>query len=992
MTPSISLTRPAPPRIPSGSFIKFGRLCGRVLLQCSVFQSLLFGSELRAEQSEIPPLTKDEIRSFCEKMEPLWRGKIPPGQGRLFYFDNEWEKEIERIRSLGGTGAGYRRLLFDAADRIAAAPVLEYHPPEEMVTPSFTLLSALQEGWQRGVGNEIACLALAAKIDPRENYLSKLRELVLASCRYPTWGRQGKKGEQTDMDLAAGHVVRGIAMAFDWHRNIFSAEEKGFIRETVQKRVHRLYEGLCGGIYWSNWYTQNHNHICAAALGLAGLAFFEEIPEAPEWLAGACLNFQNVGRVLDPDGSSYEGLPYWGYGRSFILQFVEGTKKVAGTDGIYKEPAFRNAIAYRLGCSTPGFGGVLMWSDSRGFDAYGPQHILYRLASQYQDGKGQFLADRLPLVPQGGADNVAWTVLWYDPSVEPRIPTDCDYHAALWDVVTTRSGWGDGDYMLSLKSGRNRNHHTQLDAGSLSFNIGGQWLLLTPGYGLGVGKDGFFDMNGKRWEFQSGATESHSTLLVDGRNQRFDPDARGTVDRYISSPSLLWMETDLKEAYYHVQNARRRILHARGDYILVFDEITAKNPKTVEWLAQVPPDTKNAGRSLLAPGFRGSLSIQLVGEAGDFELRAPLSKNPDVSPSRLTTYASKNTGTEIRLSTLLQPVFGGQASLQPIRASREDFDTGSRLHLESGDWRDDVWMMRTSGNIPADGVRTKAEALFTRHTGKKNQLVAIAAVGATHIKCEPISLDSFRPFDLIIEKSGESSWILSMGSAFEGEFSVPETLHLFAEDGSHAGGLKPGRYLITRDSTTAAEVVKSLATLFPPRQAVPEWTTSVLSPLMPVPAEIKIRQECETSPLQKHGAAKVEAISNASGGAALTSFGTESPAHSVGWKIHVPQTGTYHLKLRYCTAQPRTSLVLLIDGSAPGQQSPVLPGPKGWGAEKYWTLSNSEWMEQILSDVAGHPLDIPLSEGDHEIRLAAPENGINLDAWELMGADDGKEP
>lgn len=940
-----------------------------------------------------PSVKREEALEYLQKAGPAWAAKIPAGHGRLFYLESEWEREAESIRTLTGIGAEYRKLLFDAADRIAESPVLEYRTPEEMVTPGRTLLSALEEGWQRGVGNEMVCLALAAKVDPREGYLSKLREMVLTACRYPTWGREGKQGELADMDLAAGHIVRGIAIVYDWHRGIFSEAERSMIRETIQKRVHRLLEGVYGGIYWSNWYTQNHNHICVAGLGLAGLAFYEEIAEAPEWLAAASLNFQKAARLLDPDGSSYEGLPYWGYGRSFILQFVEGTRKVAGTDDIYQEPAFRNAIAYRLGCSTPGFGGVLMWSDSRGFDAYGPQHILYRLAAQYGDGKGQYLADHLPFVPQGGADNLAWTVLWYDPAVVPVPPVACDYHATLWDVVTTRSGWGDGDYMVSLKSGLNRNHHTQLDAGSLSLNFGGEWLLLTSGYGLGVGKDGFFDQNGKRWTFLSGATESHSTLLVDGRNQRFDAEARGRVDRYVSSPSWLWVETDLTDAYYHVQAARRRLLHARGDYMLVFDEVSAKTPKTVKWLAQVPPDARNNGRDLLVDGIRGSLAIRLVGEAGDFTLHKPLSKVLDVSPSRLVTYSSQSTGTDVRLSTLLQPVFGGGTSPGRLSARRDDTATGSHLEIKGDGWRDEVWMLRTRGDIASGEMKITAEAALVRRL-ETGTPTSVAAVGTTQMACGPLSLRSAEPFDLILEGAGHGRWLLSLGTPFSGKMVLPEGLHLFTAEGQPADGIRPGRYLIARDGDDARALDKSLASLFPPRKAVATWPVREPLPQEPAPSEITVRQECEDAAIQTRGLAKVVQDASASAGAALTSFGTESPAHSVGWKVHVARAGTYRVKLRYAVAQPSVTFTLLVDGSIPGSQAEkiTVAGPKGWGAEKYWTLTTSGWDESILTDAAGRPLEISLPEGEHEIRIAGPSSGMNLDRWELEGAATRQTP
>jgi hypothetical protein len=199
------------------------------------------------------------------------------------------------------------------------------------VTPEQPLRYTLQELWERRVGDSLVTLALAAKLTDSEKYRDKLHDMVIAACGYETWGR-AFPGIDANMDLAAGSVIRGVAMAWDWHRDAFSPEEQAYIVDVVRSRGNSLLSGLYGKAYWASRFTENHNHVSVAGLGLAGLSFYRDIPEAGEWLAGALLNFQRAFELASPDGSSDEGVPYWTYGLTSILQFVEGTKKITDAD------------------------------------------------------------------------------------------------------------------------------------------------------------------------------------------------------------------------------------------------------------------------------------------------------------------------------------------------------------------------------------------------------------------------------------------------------------------------------------------------------------------------------------------------------------------------------------------------------------------------------------------------------------------------------------
>ncbi|MDR0901814.1 MAG: heparinase II/III family protein [Opitutaceae bacterium] len=961
---------------------RFPRLLVRL-----VAGSLLIGAGLAAAAPAKPPkVTPAETTACRDAHLAEWRARVTPGEPRLFVAAADWPALLAELREATGKRAEYRQLVKDAADRILTQQIPEYKTPEERVTPALNLLQAREEGWLRGYGDQLAIMALAARVFPQPAYGKKLRELALAACRFETWGRHGRNGELHDMDLAAGHMMCGLAVAYDWNRALFSEGDRAVIRDSVRARMNRMLSGLHGKIFWADWYDQNHNHVSAAGLGLAGLAFLEEIPEAPDWLAGALVNFHRVGPALAADGSSYEGLPYWSYGRSFILQFIEGVKNVTDAADIYKSEGMRQAIPHRAGGSTPGFNGVIMWSDSRGFDVQGPHHILYKLASVYRDGRGQFLADNLPFIPQGGGAGLMWTLLWRDPSVAPEKPRGPDYHAAVWDTATSRSGWGPDDYMLAVKAGQNSNHHTHLDAGAIALNVAGGWMLLAPGYGFGGGQPGFFDNNGKRYEFFSNASESHSVLLINGRNQRFDRAAGGRLEHLVSNAGNWWAEVDLSEAYAGVTGARRRLLHRRGDYVLVLDDVRAPAPVSAEWLAQMPPETRVEKNELtLETPDGGGLRVRSL-DTLDFYARQPTTRAVDVSLSRIATFAVKTSGTDLRMAHLLQPArLLGAAPV--LRAQRNDTSAVTHILVGSQAWRDDILVTRAGpARLSAGDASGEASVLAVRTQAGRQ--ASILTRDATKLVFSGCRFDEATPFDLCAEKiATDAGWRIELATPFHGKLSLPAGLTLFDSgaaavrlpDGARLE-LPAGRYMLASRPPSAGEIEGA-------RETIPAAPPAAQPARKPALSGARVGWEAEAPRKESFGRAREEQLANASGGRALMSIGTETPWHRISWPVIVPKKGAYRLRLRYNLSQPRCKF-LVQAWSMSGEHRDyhcVLPGPKGWGGEREWLVKTSGWREADAVDESGRDILIQLEAGKQILTIASPTEGFNLDAITLDG-------
>lgn len=656
-------------------------------------------------------IKQSEITERTNADKAMWRQHLPAQRPRLYFTPQTWRALPARYANAKGREKTYFDDLLTYAATVLQKPVQVYRTPEQLVSPKNALASAQAELWQRPIGDDMVVLSLALALKDNDAMRKRLHEMVISACHYPNWGIQ-----ERGIHLATASLARGIAIAYDWHNAMWTDEDKQLIQATIKKHVNDIMTGLLGQAHWAAGYRDNHNQVAMCGVGMCGVAFLNEIPDADEWLGAAEVDFDNVMKYINPDGSTGEGVAYWSYSLAYILQYIECTRNINGSNSLYQSAFLKNCIDYRLNSSTSGFGDILPWGDVSYF-GYGPHHILYKLAAEYKDPSGQYIADHIPQKPENEGAAKAWTALWYDPSVPDRAPEQLDYHAKVLDVVTSRSGWDAGDYLLSVKSGISSQSHTHLDIGALVLGFGNEWLLTTSAYGTGKKEGEFFwerGSGGRRWTFLSNATESQSTILINGKNQTAEHDSRGTIDEFVSKGNICWTGVDMTHAYADVTHVRREVLHCRGQYILVFDDVLTPSAADVEWLAQVPPAATADAAHIYAKSKTGaSLEVRGVYPSAIFNLRQPTSKYNDVVPGRLKTYSLKTNGAHTRYVVALLPAkAGAKTPVKNIMAKQTA--NGMTVTVQGEDWTDIV------------NIADKQATVRRISGGKANTLLTVA--------------------------------------------------------------------------------------------------------------------------------------------------------------------------------------------------------------------------------------------------------------------------
>ena len=474
--------------------------------------------------------------------------------------------------------------------------------------------------WQRGVGNMIPHLALAYRLTGEREYLDSAAAWMLAACSYKTWGLRRVDG----MDLATGHQLTGLGLGYDWLYQDLTDEQRTTIRAGMVRRAGAMARALMHRrVWWHGAYLQNHQWVNCTGLLTAGLAIWDEVPEAKGWVALAHETFLKALEMMGHDGASHEGEPYWEYGIEYILRWATLAKSMLGVDVFPHSPWLRNTTTYCLHMTLPrgawkGRLCVFDFADAPRTHWYGPDYMLRCLAAQYRDGRAQWLAARKEEARVCSTSSGSYlNLFWFDPTV-PETPPD-DQPPLHWfkdmGYVCARSDWGPDASALAVRCGPPLGHrvqreikkqmgdgHVHPDCGGPLFFAHGEFLLRDDGY------------------MRPHSTGNHSCLLIDGRGQKHKslfmaPPYGPTVLRADSTAKWDLIVCDLAPAYdtdLGLKTYRRALLFLKPGVLVVADRVDAERDLDLEWRWQTEGMPVGKGTAFAARGKRAQLDVRLL--------------------------------------------------------------------------------------------------------------------------------------------------------------------------------------------------------------------------------------------------------------------------------------------------------------------------------------------------------------------------------------------
>jgi len=341
----------------------------------------------------------------------------------------------------------------------------------------------------RSYADRLMNLALIQLMDPSAPYEAMLWSYFFAMLRYPNWDPEA--APFNNEDLTVGHFLTALALAYDWHYDRLTPAERREVREhldsftaywltTSYLRIHRDIDWTHFGTVTNNHYWINHEGVAAAAFVLAG-----EIPEERRmlWVNHLEENLSIILGVLEPDGTSNEGVAYHSYGQINLFRWLDLRDRALGGSTAPSNPWFAESVLWDVYSTLPGgddnYGGVANFGDCPPGHYQPPKTISAWLAARLGDGFAQWTAESLEY-PRF----TAMSYLWYDPSVAATPPQGLPTWRMFPNkgIFAWRSSWADDASYFSLKSGSYFGGHEQPDAGHFILHRAGVPYITDHGY------------------------------------------------------------------------------------------------------------------------------------------------------------------------------------------------------------------------------------------------------------------------------------------------------------------------------------------------------------------------------------------------------------------------------------------------------------------------------------------------------------------------------
>jgi hypothetical protein len=321
--------------------------------------------------------------------------------------------------------------------------------------------------------------------------------------------------------------------------------------------------------------STNLKIIPTAALGIAACLLYGKNPQAEQWLDLARQSARAFAPMFGTDGSYDEGVSYWGYTALHLTMFLEALYRTRGIDE-RNLINYSGTVRYGLQMSMPTAGKSDDCVNFGDASIIGDVSVAAWVARTQRDSTAQFVTTSVSEI------KTHYGFVWFDPSVEIKKPglDLCDVRFTN-DVIVSRTGWGEQDSVVALRSGWPANHE-HADRNSIIFKAYGERLLHDPFKAA-------YSYTLPHWVLR--LTEAHTAVLINGKGHQYHDGHEGTnaswaeakVVFFETSEHQLIVSSDATEAYRlvnpDVKLVRRTMVFLKPDILLVFDRVKLGSAK-----------------------------------------------------------------------------------------------------------------------------------------------------------------------------------------------------------------------------------------------------------------------------------------------------------------------------------------------------------------------------------------------------------------------------
>jgi hypothetical protein len=220
----------------------------------------------------------------------------------------------------------------------------------------------------------VATLALAFRLNSREEYLKRAWTELFAAAAFPHWN--------IDHFLDTAELCTAFAIGYDWLYRDLSESDRRQIREALIERGLRPGADLQRKPAWWVSVLHNWNTVCNGGLAIGALAVADEEPDlAASILEIALWNLPLALSSFTPDGAWEAGPHYWEYTAWYSALTSDALTTALGTDMDFSgRSGFDCAGLFPLHCTGPS-GEYFNYADSETVSAAKP--VLFWLGERF---------------------------------------------------------------------------------------------------------------------------------------------------------------------------------------------------------------------------------------------------------------------------------------------------------------------------------------------------------------------------------------------------------------------------------------------------------------------------------------------------------------------------------------------------------------------------------------------------------------------------------
>jgi hypothetical protein len=391
-----------------------------------------------------------------------------------------------------------------------------------------------------------------------------------------SWDPEGPTSYFSYTEPAMWVMMRGTR-AYDWTYDLLTPDEREMIEGAMRIRAAQFVRHLQRLPFESNPHDSHAGRL-PGFLGECALSFIHEWPEAREWLDYATLLYYTSYPAWGgDDGGWQEGPGYWSAYMQFALHYAFALREATGID-LGKKPFFRNTPYYALYTATP-YHQHRPFGDGQTGSPRGLGHVMYVFSTLNQDPYARWYSEASGVRIGGDVLSLAA----YDPTLEARSPLELPPARRFSDVglASFHTALGDQENDISFlmrSSPYGGVSHGHADQNAYVIEAFGRGLAIATGY-----YPWYSSPHHDQW---TRATKAKNSILVNGRGQvarRWE--AYGQLTAFESVDGYDYAEGEAGPAYVgRLDRFRRHVVHVRPGVFIMFDDLTAPQPATFQWM------------------------------------------------------------------------------------------------------------------------------------------------------------------------------------------------------------------------------------------------------------------------------------------------------------------------------------------------------------------------------------------------------------------------